>query len=50
MRAAAMARVTAPRAREMGLLEIEAVAASAARVEWRPSLEMLYEVMAEFGG
>ena len=38
------------RAREMGLLDIEAVKASAARVEWRPSLAMLYEVIAEFGG
>lgn len=38
------------RARAMGLLDIEAVKASAARVEWRPSLAMLYEVIAEFGG
>jgi hypothetical protein len=38
------------RAREMGLLDIDAVKASAARVEWRPSLPMLYEVIAEFGG
>ena len=43
-------RATFARAREMGLLDIEAVKASAARVEWRPSLEMLYEVIAEFGG
>jgi hypothetical protein len=42
-------RATFARARELGLLDIEAVAASAARVEWRPSLTMLYEVMAEFG-
>jgi hypothetical protein len=42
-------RATFARARELGLLDIEAVAASAARVEWRPSLAMLYEVMAEFG-
>lgn len=38
------------RARERGLLDIEAVKASAARVEWRPSLPMLYEVIAAFGG
>ena len=38
------------RARGMGLLDIEAVKASAARVEWRPSLAMLHEVIAEFGG
>ncbi len=43
-------RATFARAREMGLLDIEAVKASAARVEWRPSLKMLYEVIAEFGG
>jgi hypothetical protein len=40
---------TFARARELGLLDIDAVAASAARVEWRPSLAMLYAVMAEFG-
>ena len=38
------------RARERGLLDIDAVKASAARVEWRPSLPMLYEVIGEFGG
>jgi hypothetical protein len=38
------------RARELGLLDIDAVKASAARVEWRPSLRMLYDVIAEFGG
>ena len=38
------------RARKRGLLDIDAVKASAARVEWRPSLPMLYEVIAEFGG
>ena len=32
------------------MLDIDAVKASAARVEWRPSLTMLYEVIAEFGG
>ncbi len=36
------------RARERGLLDIDAVMASADRVEWRPSLEMLYEVIDEF--
>ncbi len=36
------------RARELGLLDMDAVAASAARVEWRTSLAMLYEVMDEF--
>lgn len=33
------------RARELGLLDIAAVEASLARVEWRPSLQMLREVM-----
>jgi hypothetical protein len=42
-------RATFARAQAMGLLDIDAVAASAARVEWRPSLPMLYAVMAEFG-
>ncbi len=37
-------------ARAMGLLDIAAVRASAARVEWRPSLPMLYAVIAEFEG
>ena len=32
----------------MGLLDIDAVRRSAARVEWRPSLTMLYEVINEF--
>jgi hypothetical protein len=36
------------RAREIGLLDPEALRAARARVEWRPSLEMLDEVMAEF--
>ena len=31
-----------------GLLDIDAVRRSAARVEWRPSLQMLYEVIDEF--
>ena len=38
------------RADELGLLDLDAVKASAARVEWRPSLKMLWEVIAEFGG
>jgi hypothetical protein len=38
------------RAREIGLLDPEALRASRARVEWRPSLEMLDEVIAEFCG
>ncbi len=36
------------RAHEIGLLDPEALRASRARVEWRPSLEMLDEVIAEF--
>jgi hypothetical protein len=36
-------------ARERGLLDMAAVEASYARVEWRPSLTMLREVMDEFG-
>ena len=32
-----------------GLLDIDAVRRSAARAEWRPSLQMLYEVIDEFG-
>ena len=36
------------RARELQLLDMEAVEASYARVEWRPSLAMLREVMDEF--
>lgn len=35
-------------ARRQGRLDIDAVRASAARAEWRPSLPMLYEVIAEF--
>jgi hypothetical protein len=35
-------------ARRLGILDLEAIRASAARVEWRPSLTMLYEVIAEF--
>ena len=36
------------RFRGMGLLDPEALRASRARVEWRPSLAMLDEVIAEF--
>jgi hypothetical protein len=35
-------------ARHRGILDLAAVRASAGRVEWRPSLKMLYEVIAEF--
>jgi len=35
-------------ARRMGKLDPDALRASRARVEWRPSLEMLDEVIAEF--
>ena len=35
-------------ARAQGRLDIDAVRASAGRVEWRPSLPMLYAVIAEF--
>ena len=41
-------RATFDRARRKGMLDIAAVRASAARVEWRPSLEMLDRVIAEF--
>ena len=37
-------------ARAQGRLDTDAVRASANRVEWRPSLPMLYEVIAEFEG
>ena len=33
-----------------GMLDLDAVRASAARVEWRPSLAMLYEVINDFAG
>ena len=36
------------RARDIGLLDTEALRAACARVEWRPSLEMLDEVIAEY--
>jgi hypothetical protein len=38
------------RASAVGLLDPEALRASRARVEWRPSLEVLDEVIAEFCG
>ena len=41
-------RETFARARELGLLDPAALRASRARVEWRPSLAMLDEVIAEF--
>lgn len=36
-------------AERKGMLDIDAVRRSAARVEWRPSLMMLHEVIDEFG-
>jgi hypothetical protein len=47
---AAELRATFARAREIGLLDPEALRASRARVEWRPSLAMLDEVIDEFCG
>jgi hypothetical protein len=38
------------RAERMGLLDVEAVRRSAARVEWRPSLPMLHEVLDAYVG
>ncbi len=38
------------RARELGLLDPDALHASRSRVEWRPSLAMLDRVIAEFCG
>ena len=43
-------RTAFARAREMGLLDPEALRAARARVEWRPSLAMLDEVIEEFCG
>jgi hypothetical protein len=37
-------------AKSQGMLDLDAVRASAGRVEWRPSLAMLYEVINEFAG
>lgn len=36
------------RARELGVLDLDELAAARARVEWRPSLAMLDEVIVEF--
>jgi len=41
-------RAVFARAREIGLLDREALLAARARVEWRPSLAMLDEVIDEF--
>jgi hypothetical protein len=41
-------RETFARARSLGLLDLAAVDASLSRVEWRPSLPMLREVIDEF--
>src|SRR3954453_22261458 len=43
-------RAAFARARELGLLDPEAIRAARARVEWRPSLAMLDEVIDEFCG
>jgi hypothetical protein len=43
-------RATFARAREVGLLDPQALRAARARVEWRPSLAMLDEVIDEFCG
>jgi predicted transcriptional regulator of viral defense system len=47
---AAELRAAFARAREIGLLDADALRASRARVEWRPSLAMLDEVIQEFCG
>ena len=47
---AAELRALFARARETGLLDPEALRAARARVEWRPSLAMLDEVIDEFCG
>lgn len=41
-------RATFQRACELGLLDIEAVERARARVEWRPSLTLVDEMIAEF--
>ena len=38
------------RAREIGLLDVNALRAARARIEWRPSLVMLDAVIADFCG
>ena len=45
---AAELRATFARAHAIGLLDLEALLAARARVEWRPSLAMLDEVIDEF--
>lgn len=45
---AAELRACFERARELGLLDLDELDAARARVEWRPSLRMLDEVIAEF--
>ena len=47
---AAELRATFARAQEIGLLDPKALRAARARVEWRPSLAMLDEVIDEFCG
>jgi hypothetical protein len=47
---AAELRAAFARAQEIGLLDPEALRAARARVEWRPSLAMLDEVIDEFCG
>jgi hypothetical protein len=47
---AAELRAAFASARELGLLDPEALRAARARVEWRPSLAMLDEVIDEFCG
>lgn len=41
-------RLAFAQARERGILDMQAVKAAYLRVEWRPSLAMLHEVMEEF--
>jgi hypothetical protein len=41
-------RAAFARAHELGLLDPEALRAARARIEWRPSLAMLDELIAEF--
>ena len=41
-------RAAFAQARKRGILDMAAVEAAYARVEWRPSLAMLHEVMGEF--
>ena len=43
-------RATFARAQELGMLDAEALRAARARVEWRPTLAVVDEVIAEFCG